>query len=386
MPSPGLQIFGAGLRLQQATPGVTDNGNANILGTMYAGIFRTKFVGGGGPTTSFMAGSFTLGGSDINNQTSAVCIGENQVLGALGGNIVIGRQASSGNGGVSSAQNGVIIGFNAVWAGGYGTATGGVCIGSNSQFSNANQTVIGQSANGGANSQTTVIGASAEASQAGNISIGYAARDNGRTNCINIGAPAPSANDSINIGQLTQTNVRVGAYTITGPLNRILLMTADGVVTNTAAKSSLFGTGVGNRTMFAANGASIGQTIKIQAAGRLKTDAAPPTLVISLETDTGVVMATSVATMLPSSLVDTVWEFDGMITIRTLGAGGTARAFGLFKYTDNTGDLKVVQVDQAAAVVVPTTVLQSVNIYAKFSAASVDNTVTCAVGTLQTAS
>ena len=385
MPSAGLQINGAGLRLQQATPGVTDNGNANILGTMYAGIFRTKFVGGASPTSSFMAGSFALGGQNINLQTLAVCIGEAQTLGALSGNVVIGRQASSGNGAASSANNAVIIGFQAVWTGGYGTATGGVCIGTNAQFGNANQTVIGQAANGGANAQTTVYGASASATQAGNICIGYAAVDNGLTNCINIGSTAPTVANSIQIGLVTQDVVRIGKYTIGNSETRVLLSTTDAVLSNTAAKTAILtGGGTGTRTIFLANGASVGLTAKLRAAGRISTDAAAPNLTISVETDSAIVLATSAATLMPAALTNTNWEFDGEITIRTIGAAGTARCFGLFKYVDATGNLKAVKVDQAAAVVMSTTVLQAINIYATFSAASVNNAITGGIGTVTT--
>lgn len=385
MPSPGLQIFGAGLRLQQATPGVTDNGNANILGTMYAGIFRTKFVGGGGSTSSFMAGSFALGGQNINLQTSAVCIGENQTLGALSGNILIGAGAVSGNGAASSIQNGVIIGFNASWNGGYGTATGGVCIGTNAQIGNANQTVIGQAASGGTAGQTTVIGATAAATQAGNILIGYGATDNGQTNIINIGGVAPTAANTIQIGQNTHTNAKVGPYTIGTSAYRLLLSTIDAVLSNTAAKTAILtGGGTGSRTFFAANGASVGLTAKIRAAGRISTAAAPPNLTISIETDSGIVLATSVATAIPGSMTDTNWEFDGEITIRTIGAGGTARCFGLFKYVDSTNDIKVVKVDQAAAVAINTTVAQAINLHATFSAASLSNTITTGIGTITT--
>lgn len=390
MPNGG-QIPGSspGLRLQAGTPGVQDVGNANISGTLYATAIRTH-LGAPGDPGNLVMGSQNYGGSPAGSQSMCTLLGENQTIGALGGNTLIGNAASSGSGAVASMQNSIGIGTQTMVTG-FGNVEGSIAIGNQTTMNGGASIVIGSNSSQGdpsVGAGQIVIGNSSSAAAAGdfNIVIGYGSNDGGNNNFIRIGdgAPVLSVPNCICVGDNTHTSVQIGAYILTQMGRRLLLSTADAIASNTIVETAILtGGGAGTRTMFAANGATVGHTTRVHAAGRINTDAAAPTLLVKLKTDTGIILATSAAVLLPAGLANTVWEFDGYITVRTIGAGGTARAFGQFKYTTAAGIMQVVQLDQAAAVVIDTTIAQAINLYATWGTASPNNTITSGIGTLE---
>ena len=221
MPSGG-QISGPvpGLRLQPSTPGVVDAGHADISGTLMAGRVRTSIPTAAAPS-SVLVGSTT--GALVIPPQESVIVGEGIQLGAMTGNVIIGRSCVGGDNLTSSASNAVIIGPAAAYNGtDYGGAVGGVAIGANAQIGNSlnSPIAIGQSATSlcvnGIDTCAIAIGKSASVSKSGNIAMGTGATDNGRTNIIRIGSGVglATSNDTVAIGDATHTKAFVGKFNL----------------------------------------------------------------------------------------------------------------------------------------------------------------------------
>ncbi len=206
---------GSFVTLQATSPGTADTGNSNVSGVSYAGSYRSLLPGGASPTSSVQIGTQAPGTSgSLNYAVDSVMIGEGQTIGALGGNVLVGRSARSGDGLTASANNAVIIGYQAIWSGGYGTGGGSsVAIGSLSQIAGGSQVAIGSSANAGSTLGTVCIGASTTASAQFNIVIGYGCTGP-NANSINIGGGTGPAANNILIGTPSMTGVKIGPYTI----------------------------------------------------------------------------------------------------------------------------------------------------------------------------
>src|SRR5574340_37865 len=132
MPVGGLSIFGAGLQLQQVTPGVVNVGNANINGTMIAGSFDTRNA----PTVSqenFFAGSQKTFGTALTQGTTAV--GFFQKIGPGGGytpqfatllgntaNVFCNQGTALGNGATAGVSRGQVGQANPHTAIGYSSS------------------------------------------------------------------------------------------------------------------------------------------------------------------------------------------------------------------------------------------------------------------------
>lgn len=240
MPSGGQFSNGSGMRLQTATPGTKDVGNANISGTMLAATFgnnqfpydttvvfgkRNSFNAGyTGYTAAPSARDNAIFGQDnnltgwtTNNTQGTLLVGCGITCSGLYGGdqdsvVIIGNQATI-NSQQYLSQNNVVIGYGATL----------------DALNPVKSTVIGCSA--GANDGFTVcvgylaqavsaygvaLGATAKTTSPSNICIGYGAFDNGNSNVINIGSGTiPSGNsNAIRIGVSTQQNVVIGAYRI----------------------------------------------------------------------------------------------------------------------------------------------------------------------------
>lgn len=165
MPSAGLQIFGAGLRLQASIPGVTDSGNAHVSGVFQSDAGArpffdypkaTTFVGANLQSNILMGmpAAFTWGtGADdikssvfvgVNSQyetnpngtniADGVNIGSNQWCKELGG-VCIGGYAENGTSGaypLASNYN-VIVGYGAKGWSSWGSTGGDTIVGANSK-------------------------------------------------------------------------------------------------------------------------------------------------------------------------------------------------------------------------------------------------------------
>lgn len=212
-------MYGGGLRLQQATPGVQDVGNANINGTMMAGRFRTPYPSTANPK-SVVIGSWTAA-YNLNVTTNArtVFIGEGMSIGGLGGGVFIGGGLVHGNGLTKSFQNGVCIGDGAGLVENVYGAQGNCIVGGGAlSHGGHNATAIGNVATAGGSAGNpqdggVAIGNLANSSKAYNVCIGSSASDNGRTNIIRIGVNglhALTTDSQISIGDVSHVNVFIG--------------------------------------------------------------------------------------------------------------------------------------------------------------------------------
>lgn len=250
MPSPGLQIFGSGLRLQQQTPGLTDTGNAHISGMFWmdAGAYPNDIKPNAGQADSQRNISIGIGrniswGAQGDDICTCVWIGNNQTVetnpngnnsgsGVLIGHaastkdpagIVIGGGAFSGSSANypgSSAYN-VVVGQNASATGWYGSAQpGDTCIGAfsksggnNTQASPANpNTLLGgacKATNFGVNGgQCLVVGAHNTTNFKNSIIIKQSTP----------GAPYAGTQDNqLKIGEPSHTLVELGPMTFNKP-------------------------------------------------------------------------------------------------------------------------------------------------------------------------
>lgn len=217
-------MFGAGLQLQQVTPGVQNVGSANLSGVMIAGA---RF-GNNNPNSN----SFFGDGTNVTTISNAVLVGVNASarsysFGANGA-VAVGSGAICGSGaGVGNAC--VAVGWNAKCNSASGTSGGNINIGGGS---NCTDDGTGSNINLGYNSNTLA------SSKCVHINPGSdAAAVNGRKKVICIGAGAAArvnGNDQIVIGDANAVTVWIGPYRIgqsTG--STIKMADADHVMTST---------------------------------------------------------------------------------------------------------------------------------------------------------
>lgn len=375
MPSAGLQIFSAGLRLQPVTPGVQDVGNAHISGTMLAGRYRNPIPTDIAPTT-FFAGSIALsGGRPITDATDSVLIGESLRMGSLSGNVVIGDQAGSGEGLGRSSSNAVILGKGAIYTGtDYGGGVGGIAIGAISKIGNSVNGPIAIGYNAEASSASATqgsisIGRNSKTVNEYNIAIGTGTQDGGFANVVIIGSQGTWAHqsDCVIIGQ-TQTYVRLGRYVL--PLGLIqprMVGTASATLANSVVETSLLASGTGNRTI-SANTLAVGTAIKVHIRGTIR-NTGTPTLRLRLKLDSGTIADTGAVTM-PAIAAASPYEVDAEFAIRTVGAGGTCVGNLMIKVGNTNWNMGSVQV---ATTAINTTEARTVDVTAEWGTANAAN-------------
>lgn len=376
MPNGGVFSSGSGLRLQAVTPGVTDLGNANISGTMLAGRYRSPYPTVAAPST-FFAGSIALsGGRPVTDATGSVLIGENIRMGSLGGCVLIGEQAVSGEGLTYAASNAVIIGNGAAYTGvDYGGAVGGVAIGlqANIGIGNHGPIAIGNGAQSSVPNNIEqggiAIGKLARVQQQYNVAIGSGTQDGNFANVVIIGSQgqiAPQA-ESVVIGW-TQTYIRLGRYIMPqGFTQPRMVGTANATLANSVAETSLLASGTGNRTI-AANTLAIGTAIKIHIRGTIR-NTGTPTLQLKMKLDSGTICDTGAITM-PAIAAASPFELDAEFAIRTIGAGGTCIGNLLLKVGNTTWNMGSVQ---TATTAINTTAARTVDVTATWGTANAAN-------------
>ena len=296
MPNGGLSIYGAGLQLQAVTPGVVNNGNVNLGGTVL-----TKYIGNNQfsyDTTLALSKYLTLPGgytgyTGPRGDGDNLFIGQTMVMGALGTNntqstILIGSQSALGN----ALQQCVVVGNTLSTAGFVQTSVAigmdcffttpftavMVAIGANASVSGSNGIAIGGTAQ--ANGNAIAIGSGAKAGP-GNILIGTGAQDNGHTNVIGIGSQ-PITDNTIYIGNSSQTNVIIGAYTLSNTNQSMFRQTNPQTNTNSVGAVTMVGTGVGTLT-FPANSQTPGKLIKLKATGYFTAASGASTIRIQVQ-------------------------------------------------------------------------------------------------------
>lgn len=140
MPSGGLQIFGSGLQLQAVTPGVINQGNANISGTIIAGngnfpgppAIRAD-TGDTGASVNISIGDGQTWTKAGNVLTTNIAIGTFARVKANVGNTIFSAIAI-GNTVEVSERNGIVIGAGAILGGPSTDHTiGGIVVGPNAE-------------------------------------------------------------------------------------------------------------------------------------------------------------------------------------------------------------------------------------------------------------
>lgn len=382
MPSAGLQIFGSGLQLQPVTPGVTDQGNANISGTFIArtGIWHLNGAENLGmfgrnpgvnqtlnwgnvvePNCIFGYNNTIVDGNVIQN---SVFVGSNNNIGnaahvGVTSFLVVGSEntlyTGGDNGNILSA---IVIGNNNKCNKTPGTTSneGPIIVGYNNNWNNINNNtaydpgvIIGKNINisGGSTFNTTIIGP------------------------MNSDAP-PTTGNAVKIGNRLQKNVQVGAYNLGANFVKSLFrQTATAVVSNTVAETTIIAAGTGSSTI-PADSLNAGSVIKIVARGYLRAATAPNLqlrvyLNSVLHIDFG-------AIALPAIAGDVAWELNCDLTVRQVGTGAVL-GNGFMKIGAATA--KIFGSLNVATVAVDETIANPVNVTAQWSAANAQNYIGC---------
>ena len=153
--------------------------------------------------------------------------------------------------------------------------------------------------------------------------------------------------------------IAAGWYVASAP--GIFAGTADAVVANTNAETTMMPTGSGSLTL-AANFWTVGKTVRVKLSGKAMAAAGGGTLRVRPKIGT-VVMLDSAAVTTPTGVTGVPWEIEVTLTCRTTGATGTIQATGRFGLS-------------SAA----TGVAMSFNLFPSSAVATVDTTASAALG------
>ena len=390
MPNGGQFGSGTGLQLQQSTPGLADVGNAHLSGTLIAdkeiysyntnqrlmkfgnnpGVNYNAAFGGSAGAVSFLFGQGNVFRDSNVIQNSGICGNQNNV----------GR---AGGVGITSV---VIFGNNnTVVASGYnGGVTGGAVFG-------ASNTVNFDAAHDGQNNQVPILIGYANS---WNSVKGVSAFSHGviidHQGVVNTGLDnvvlihgnkdgAITTSNTVKIGNTLQTKVAIGAYDLAvGYAQNAFTQISDVTIANSAAEATLLGTVVGSKTI-GANKLVAGSTVRIKARGFI-SQTGTPTLRLQFKIG-GVAYLDTGAIALPNFAGNHGWEWEGLVTVRTAGAGGTAIGQGIgFISVVNQPDLDTTN---AATTGINTTGALLVDFTATFGTAAPANSITCTNATME---
>lgn len=148
--------------------------------------------------------------------------------------------------------------------------------------------------------------------------------------------------------------------------------TATVTVADTATETTLVGAGEGSLTLNA-NSTLVGKTFKIKGAG-VFSNTGTPTLTLKIKLGAVTVLDTGAITTVTSAS-NRLFLFEGVITVRSVGASGTAFAQGTFTETATAGTGKLYPVANTSTVAVDTTANLAFNVTATWGAASASNTI-----------
>ncbi len=163
------------------------------------------------------------------------------------------------------------------------------------------------------------------------------------------------------------------------PNRTIFTQIADVTNNDDNAEETLIGSGVGSVTI-PANMLTIGTTIRISAAGYYGSKAAGPGT-LTIRTDIGGVDVCTLAHPLDNNLGnDEYWEYTCIITVRSVGAGGTIMVQGNWEHASDsapTDEWHAGTAPNAATSAVNTTGALVIDVTSQFSLADAANTITC---------
>jgi hypothetical protein len=148
--------------------------------------------------------------------------------------------------------------------------------------------------------------------------------------------------------------------------------TATVTVASTAAETTLVGAGEGSLTLNAGS-TLIGKTFKIKGAG-IFSNTGTPTLDIKVKLGAVTLLDTGAITTVTTAS-GRLFLFEGIVTVRTVGASGTAFAQGLFVETLATGVSLNYPMVNASTSAIDTTAELAFNVTAQWGASSASNTI-----------
>lgn len=390
MPSGGLQIFGSGLRLQAVSPGVKDQGNANINGVMIATSFDTRNAGTVGSENTYVGSQKTFG---LANSQGTVAIGHFQKIGGPAGytpqfatavgssaNVYCEVGTAIGNGATAGVDRGNVGQANSHTAIGYSAQATGEA----ADFANFSNTCTGASSTAsgrriycyGASNQTggtghqdvVLIGSLITTGGANNLTNAIVIRSGAASKVL---VPATDSN-SIIIGEPTQTRVIIGPYTITNGIAVVgFLGTQNVTVGNTVAETSILGAGTGT-LVIPANRLTVGSTIRLRIRGIIG-DTLTPTMRVRAKLNATTFIDTGAIAL--TALVGTHgFCYDAEITVRTNGAGGTAIGNHIMMVSSTAApDLDSINTVTTA---IDTTIAQTLGLTVQWGTANALNTLT----------
>jgi hypothetical protein len=390
MPTGGELTQAIGLQLQPQTPGNTDNGNAHISGVMVATGFNTRDILNSFSGNPGLYGDYVVFGRDNTITRNGGFPGARSVI--------IGTHSNDGQTLVDGVSHNVNIGWqNNTWKNnaiciGYattcgkndaGTQDGCIAIGSQASALGANNIAMGQNVSADATRGLVICSGGPNSTIGGTdiIAIGQTVNAAGRTNFLFINSAtgtytASAADDnSILIGNASQTKVTIGPYVITAGLSAPgFIQTASVTVGNTVTETTLTGAGAGNLAISAGRIAA-GTTVRIKARGYI-TDTGTPTLQLRMKLAPAGTFVDLGTFTLPTITGTQGWTFDGEVTTRTIGAGGAAIAQGTLTIGGATPVTLTSSTNNATGAI-NTTITQTGDLTAQWGTAAPANTLTC---------
>ncbi len=195
------------------------------------------------------------------------------------------------------------------------------------------------------------------------------------------------ANSSTNNGDLWQHDLQQQLAGFNGGIEQcfvgcLFTQTADKSVTNTTTETSIFGTGIGGRTL-PANFLVIGKDIDIEMSGVYSTVAVTGDTITLRVKYGSTTLATKATTALVTGGTNLFWEAKLKITCRTEGSTGTVQVSGRVIY-QIAGAVSVIdEINNAVATsTLNTTTSNLLDVTVQHSAASASNTVKSLVGSV----
>jgi hypothetical protein len=207
-----------------------------------------------------------------------------------------------------------------------------------------------------------------------NVLIGYSATDSGLENVIRIGtgqAPVPQAN-KVSIGNDTHTNVQIGKFNFTNGFARVQFsQTENKTVSNTVLETTLLGAGAGS-LIIPAGSLVIGSIIRVNARGII-SDTGTPTLQLRFKIGSTTYLDFGAVTF-PTLTGTHAWSLSADITIRTIGASGTAIGNGIASVSVvGSPDMET---SNTATSVIATTVPNTMELTVQWGTANASNSIT----------
>ena len=148
--------------------------------------------------------------------------------------------------------------------------------------------------------------------------------------------------------------------------------TATATLASSTTETTLVSTGVGSVSL-TKNSIAVGKTFKVSGAG-VFSNTGTPTLDLKVKLGSVTVLDSGAITTVTTAS-NREFLFSGIITIRSIGASGTAFAQGTFTETLATGVSLNYPMSNAATVAVDTTANLAFNVTAQWGASSASNTI-----------